>query len=110
VTLDPAIPHRITHSASTSSSSSGTGRYYSDRGPDRITWRYGERGYRDFHLDAGHVCQNLYLASEAGGCGTCAIGAFDDAMMNGILGINGSDQFVIYLATVGKKEEAILVS
>ena len=37
--------------------------------PYRMTWRYGERGYRDLHLDAGHVCQNLYLAAEATGCG-----------------------------------------
>jgi len=73
--------------------------------PYRMTWRYGERGYRDLHLDAGHVCQNLYLAAEAVGCGVCAIAAFDDDAMNGILGINGSDQFVIYLATVGKKDD-----
>ena len=71
--------------------------------PYRMTWRYGERGFRDLHLDAGHVCQNLYLAGEAINCGVCAIGAFEDDMMNAILGINGSDQFVIYLATVGKK-------
>lgn len=73
--------------------------------PYRMTWRYGERGYRDLHLDAGHVCQNLYLAAEAVGCGTCAIAAFDDDLMNELLGINGTDQFLIYLATVGKKEE-----
>jgi SagB-type dehydrogenase family enzyme len=69
-----------------------------------MTWRYGERGYRDLHLDAGHACQNLYLASEAVGCGTCAIAAFDDDRMNELLAINGTDQFLIYLATVGKKE------
>ncbi|WP_321506134.1 SagB/ThcOx family dehydrogenase [uncultured Methanoregula sp.] len=73
--------------------------------PYRMTWRYGERGYRDLHLDAGHVCQNLYLAAEAIGCGVCAIAAFDDDEMNRILGINGRDQFLIYLATVGKKGE-----
>ena len=72
--------------------------------PYRMTWRYGERGYRDPHLDAGHVCQNLYLAAEATGCGVCAIAAFDDDEMNRILGINGTDQFLIYLATVGKKD------
>nr|WP_320161951.1 SagB/ThcOx family dehydrogenase [uncultured Methanoregula sp.] len=72
--------------------------------PYRMTWRYGERGYRDLHLDAGHVCQNLYLAAEATGCGVCAIAAFDDDEMNRILGINGTDQFLIYLATVGKKD------
>ena len=70
--------------------------------PYRMTWRYGERGYRDLHLDAGHICQNLYLAAEAIGCGVCAIAAFDDDAMADLLGIDGKDQFLIYLATVGK--------
>lgn len=69
----------------------------------RNTWRYGERGYRYMHLDAGHVCQNLYLAAEAVGCGACAVGAFFDEKINGILGVDGEEQFVIYVATVGKK-------
>jgi SagB-type dehydrogenase family enzyme len=68
-----------------------------------MNWRYDERGYRYMHLDAGHVCQNLYLASEAVGCGVCAIGAYDDDGVNALLGIDGSEQFVIYMATVGKK-------
>ena len=71
--------------------------------PYRMNWRYDERGYRYMHLDAGHVCQNLYLASEAVGCGACAIGAYDDDEVNALLGIDGSEQFVIYMATVGKK-------
>jgi SagB-type dehydrogenase family enzyme len=69
----------------------------------RMTWRYGERGYRYLHLDAGHACQNLFLASEAVGCGVCPIGAFDDDTVNEVLGIDGKNQFVIYIATVGKK-------
>lgn len=69
----------------------------------RTTWRYGERGYRYMHLDAGHVCQNLYLAAEAIGCGVCAIGAFYDEEINGLLDIDGEDKFVIYVATTGKK-------
>ena len=70
--------------------------------PYRMTWRYSERGYRELHKDAGHVCQNLYLAASAVGCGVCAIAAYDDDDMHGILGIDGVDQFLIYLATVGK--------
>jgi SagB-type dehydrogenase family enzyme len=27
--------------------------------PERMTWRYWERGYRYIFIDAGHVCQNL---------------------------------------------------
>jgi SagB-type dehydrogenase family enzyme len=69
----------------------------------RMYWRYGERGYRYLHLDAGHVCQNLYLASEAVNCGTCAIGAFRDEDINELLGLEGEDQFVVYMASCGKK-------
>lgn len=69
----------------------------------RMTWRYSERGYRYFFLDAGHVCQNLYLAAEAIDCGVCAIAAFSDDAVNEFLRIDGEDQFSLYLATVGKK-------
>jgi SagB-type dehydrogenase family enzyme len=69
----------------------------------RMTWRYGERGYRYLHLDAGHVCQNLYLAAEALGCGVCALAAYNDDDVNRLLGLDGAEQFAIYLATVGKK-------
>ncbi|PKL69218.1 MAG: nitroreductase [Methanomicrobiales archaeon HGW-Methanomicrobiales-1] len=69
----------------------------------RMAWRYSERAYRLVHLDAGHVCQNLYLAGEQIGCGTCAIGAFDDRQMADVLGIDGEEEFVVYCATVGKK-------
>jgi SagB-type dehydrogenase family enzyme len=71
--------------------------------PYRMAWRYGDRGYRYLHLDAGHSCQNLYLAAEAVGCGACALGAFDDGLMNRVLGIDGVEQFTIYTASVGKK-------
>lgn len=69
----------------------------------RMKWRYGERGYRYLHLDAGHVCQNLYLSAESIDCGVCAIGAFLDDDMNELLNIDGEQEFVIYIATVGKK-------
>jgi SagB-type dehydrogenase family enzyme len=69
----------------------------------RMAWRYTERGYRYLHLDAGHVCQNLYLAAAAIGCGACAIAAFDDEAVNQLLGLDGEEQLAIYLATVGKR-------
>jgi SagB-type dehydrogenase family enzyme len=71
--------------------------------PYRMTWRYCERGYRYLHLDAGHVCQNLYLAAEGIGCGACAIAAFHDDDLNRALGIDGVELFSIYAATVGRK-------
>ena len=83
--------------------------------PYRMTWRYGQRGYRYMHLDAGHVCQNLYLAAEAVDSGVCAIAAFSDEDMSRLLDLGRErqtpndgepykgDPFVIYVATVGKK-------
>ena len=76
--------------------------------PYRMNWRYGQRGYRYLHLDAGHVCQNLYLAAQSVGCGTCAIGAFSDEQMNQLLGLDGIEQFVIYIAAVGKDPDRLM--
>jgi len=70
----------------------------------RMAWRYGERGIRYLHLDAGHVCQNLHLAAESIASGACAIGAFADDQMNQLLGLDGVNRFVIYLASVGKRD------
>jgi SagB-type dehydrogenase family enzyme len=68
----------------------------------RMTWRYGARGYRYIFLDAGHACQNLYLAAQDIGCGVCAVAAFDDEAMNRVLNLDGEEQFALYLATLGK--------
>ncbi len=72
--------------------------------PYRMCWRYGERGYRYLHLDAGHVCQNLYLAAESIDCGVCAVAAYLDEYVDELLQIDGENEFTIYLATAGKKE------
>ena len=68
----------------------------------RSKWKYRQRAYRYIYLDAGHICQNLYLAGEALGLGVCAIGAFFDDNANEIVGLDGDDETVIYMATVGK--------
>ena len=69
----------------------------------RMMWRYTERGYRYMHLDAGHVMQNLYLCAEAIDSGACAIAAFYDDMLNEALGLDGLEQFAIYVGVLGKK-------
>jgi SagB-type dehydrogenase family enzyme len=70
--------------------------------PYRTEWRYAIFSPKVIALDAGHVCQNLYLAATAIGAGTCAIGAYNQAAMDAVLGVDGDDEFVIYMATVGK--------
>ncbi len=70
--------------------------------PYRMEWRYGLAAHKVIALDAGHVCQNLYLACEAIGAGTCAIAAYDQEELDELLGLDGEEEFAIYLAPVGK--------
>ena len=69
--------------------------------PYRGEWRYTDKSHKLILLDAGHICQNLYLASEAIGLGTCAIAAYHQKPIDKLVGVNGKDEFVIYLAPVG---------
>jgi SagB-type dehydrogenase family enzyme len=70
--------------------------------PYRSEWRYLSRAHKVIAIDAGHVCQNLYLASEAIGAGVCAIAAYDQEKMDALLGVDGTEEFTFYLAPVGK--------
>ncbi len=70
--------------------------------PYRTEWRYSVFSHKVIAMDAGHVCQNLYLACEAIGAGTCGIGAYHQHKMDALLGVDGEDEFTIYLAPVGK--------
>jgi SagB-type dehydrogenase family enzyme len=74
--------------------------------PYRQEWRYGTQGAKGVLLDAGHVCQNLYLACESIGCGTCAIAAYRQEDFDRFLGLDGEDELVVYLAPVGKVDGA----
>lgn len=70
--------------------------------PERMEWRYGAAAHKVIAIDVGHVCQNLYLACEAVACGTCAIAAYDQHAVDKLLGVDGVDEFAIYLASIGK--------
>lgn len=67
----------------------------------RSKWKYLQRAYRYILLDAGHVAQNLALAAEGMGLGSCQIGALYDDQMNRLLELDGSSESVIYLSSVG---------
>jgi SagB-type dehydrogenase family enzyme len=70
--------------------------------PYRMEWRYGPLAHRVILMDVGHVCQNLYLACEAIGAGTCGIAAYDQQEMDQLIGVDGEEEFTVYLAPVGK--------
>ncbi|MFO7751752.1 MAG: SagB/ThcOx family dehydrogenase [Desulfobacteraceae bacterium] len=70
--------------------------------PYRMEWRYSLCAHRVILMDAGHLCQNLYLACRAIGAGTCAIGAYDQEKIDTLIRVDGKDEFAVYLAPVGK--------
>lgn len=70
--------------------------------PYRSEWRYTIEAAKLVLLDAGHVCQNLYLACEALGLGTCAIGAYDQKRFDALCRLDGVDEMVVYAAPVGR--------
>jgi SagB-type dehydrogenase family enzyme len=69
---------------------------------NRTEWRYAEASYKVIAIEAGHVCQNLYLACEAIGCGTCAIAAYDQSLFDELVGADGHEELTVYIAPVGK--------
>ncbi|MCJ7770560.1 SagB/ThcOx family dehydrogenase [Candidatus Bathyarchaeota archaeon] len=71
--------------------------------PSRSSWHFGPRAYKNF-LEVGHVCQNLYLGAEAVDCGVCAIGVYDLEGVHQMIGIEGDEEFIVYIATLGKKQ------
>jgi nitroreductase len=70
--------------------------------PYRTEWRYSVIGYKAIAVEAGHICQNLYLACEAIGAGACAILAYGQKAIDNLIGVDGEEEFTICVASVGK--------
>jgi len=70
--------------------------------PARMEWRYSLAAHKVIAIDIGHVCQNLYLACAAINAGTCAIAAYDQQTCDQLLGVDGKEEFTVYIAPVGK--------
>lgn len=70
--------------------------------PYRGEWRYDKLAHKVMLIDAGHVCQALYIACEALGLGTCALAAYDQNLMDEMVKVDGEDEFVVYMAPVGR--------
>jgi len=70
---------------------------------ERTTKKYGERGIRYIHIEAGHIGQNILLQATSLGLATVPMGAFSDQEVNKLIGIDGKKQSTVYLILVGKK-------
>lgn len=69
---------------------------------ERTTARYGKRGERYVHMEAGHAAQNLLLEATALGLGATPVGAFSDAEVSRLLRLPGGET-PLYLIPVGHK-------
>lgn len=67
---------------------------------ERTTVRYGERGIRYVHMEAGHVGENIYLQAVALGLGTVVVGAFLDVDLAQVLDLP-EEQVPLYVMPVG---------
>ncbi len=68
---------------------------------ERTTSRYGDRGIRYVHMDAGHAGENIYLQCVALGLGTVVVGAFRDEQLLQVLGLSGEEQ-PLYIMPIGR--------
>jgi SagB-type dehydrogenase family enzyme len=67
----------------------------------RTMSKYGSRGRRYVHIEAGHAAQNLYLQAQALGLATVVVGAFVDDDVARVLSLPGAHQPVL-LMPVGR--------
>ena len=68
---------------------------------ERTMSRYGERGLRYVHMEAGHAAQNLCLQAVALGLHSVVIGAFRDSQVQEALLLE-ENEHPLYLISVGR--------
>jgi SagB-type dehydrogenase family enzyme len=67
----------------------------------RTRFKYGLRGYRFALLEAGHVGQNVLLASSALRLAAVPLGGFYDRLTDAFLGLDGVNESAVYMIAVG---------
>ncbi|KYK31945.1 MAG: nitroreductase [Theionarchaea archaeon DG-70] len=67
---------------------------------EKTTSRYGERGKRYVHMEAGHVGENIYLQAVALELGTVVVGAFQDIDLKQVLDLP-EELVPLYVMPVG---------
>ena len=68
---------------------------------ERTTRRYGERGIRYVHMEAGHAAQNVHLQAVELGLGSVPVGAFADRGAREVMDC-AEDERVVYVIPVGE--------
>ena len=78
--------------------------FYFSAVPYRAEWRYGLKSHKVMLIDLGHLGQNLYLAAEGIRAGACGIASYDQDKADALFELDGIDEFIVYIVTVGKKQ------
>ncbi|MCX7911460.1 MAG: SagB/ThcOx family dehydrogenase [Dehalococcoidales bacterium] len=68
---------------------------------ERTTVKYGERGIRYVHMEAGHAAQNVLLEVTALGLAAVPVGAFEDDKVKEVLGLPDNEA-PLYIIPVGR--------
>jgi SagB-type dehydrogenase family enzyme len=68
----------------------------------RTTAKYGERGIRYVHIEAGHAAENVYLQAVSLDLGTVVIGAFHDEAVKKAVGLPRNEEPVCIMP-VGRR-------
>jgi SagB-type dehydrogenase family enzyme len=69
---------------------------------ERTTVKYGDRGIRYVHMEAGHAAENICLQAAALDLGVVTVGAFYDDLVRDIMGML-ADEIPLYVIPIGKK-------
>jgi SagB-type dehydrogenase family enzyme len=69
---------------------------------ERTTAKYGDRGIRYVHMEAGHAAQNVYLQAVPLQMGTVVIGAFQDGEVKKIFRMTDRE-IPLYIMPAGRR-------
>lgn len=72
--------------------------------PYKAEWRYHELSHRVQLIDLGHVGQNAMLSAAALGLGSCCMAAYGQEACDGLIGVDGLEEYTVYGVAVGTPE------
>jgi SagB-type dehydrogenase family enzyme len=75
--------------------------------PYRTEWRYTVLAQKFITVDLGYVSQNLYMAAEALKLGTCALGYYEQSIMDELFELDTNQEMTMLVQPVGKVGAAL---
>lgn len=74
---------------------------------ERVTWKYNDpNAYRVVMIEAGHIAQNMMLASSHHGLTACPTAALAHTLISNLLGLSSITQTPIYAICMGHPGES----